>query len=420
MVALENMGRRFSMNPGKGLRVGVMLAAVCAWPSRILAEPLRIESLLVPLNPSWQRGPSEQEQADEVYLLDQRADQAVASQVVLLRRAPLIKGDADGYYDKLTRYWRATYGKAVLIDWVEAGGVKWRYLRRPSSENGMGVFQLSTVFDGRAYSLLVFVPGTVTTLPVPVMTLLENMRLGSRSTEISPPDIENTAPSPALRWVRTRTYRFNLSGEALEAVVMADVDRLDQDGMLTGYGLDYGESSVDWFMEGFEWKTLAGRVTRVPWATRGRLEVVAPQEFGEGGAWTLRLILPEEEAGVSARLVVWDLCGSPEAMKDALERLNRGARGPMERLAAEKSTGCHSPIQAEPAHILKGEPGKTSTAVWILPGSPTILPAGDGKESSKMMKRVRLVETVLEPGAARTVPGNGLLQRARLFFAYEP
>lgn len=406
------------MDRVKGLKVGVMLAAFWAASWGTLAgDALRVESLQVPHDAAWRRGPASQEQEDGVYLLDLPAGQASAAQVALMRRAPIVKGDAEDYYDRLTRYWRASYGKAVLIDWVEAGGVKWRSLRRPSNENAMGVFQLSTVSGGRAYSLLVFVPGTVSALPGAVMELLAGMRFwtgppASQMAEAAPAPL----PVPAESWARTRTYRFSLSAAALDAALAADVDHLGQDGMLTGYGLEYGEASVDWFMEGFAWKAVAGREVRVPWATRGRLEVEAPAKLGAGAVWTLRLILPEGEAAVSARLAMWDLCGPPGVLKDVLDSLNRGVRNPMERLAAATPAACPSTKTAIPALRLKGEAGKTVTATWSPPGSP------DRVEPVEIAgyARVRLAEAVLEPGGDRTLPGDGLLQRARLFFSYEP
>jgi hypothetical protein len=337
------MGRRFSMNRGKGWRVegsrvegwrvGLMLAALWALPCPSPADGLCFESLCLPHAAPWQRGLAEREQADDVYLLDlpadQATDQAAPSQVVLPRRAPVIKGDADGYFDKLTRYWRASYGGAVLIDWLEIGGVRWRYVRRPAREDGRGVFHLSTVFQGRAYSLLVFVPGTATTLPEAAMNLVAGIRFGP-----PPAGAESSVPPPAPRWVRARTYRFNLASEALEAVATADAERPGREGMLTGYGLDYGESHVAWFLEGFEWHTVAGRATRLPWITRGRLEVEAPAELDEAASWTLRLILPEGEAGVSARLVlVGSYAAATRRSRQGLDRLDGGERLPMERLA---------------------------------------------------------------------------------------
>ncbi len=453
------------MIPGKTWWIGALVVALCglAWPARgggAPVEELRIEALSVPVGADWSRGPAEQEKEDDVYILGRDAGTADALQVMLMRRAPVIKGDAETFYANLTRYWRANYGKAVLIDRLAAGGVDWLYLRRPTRESGVGLFQLSTVFEGRAYSLLVFVPGTMTALSAPAMELLAGMRLGMRKDVAPEPTPEPTlkptpeptpnpptpnpptpnpptsepasleqtvpvqpAPPPPERWARTRVYRFNLSGEALEAVASADVDYLGEDGMLTGYGLDYGEASVDWFMEGFAWKTVDGRVTRVPWSTRGRLEVEAPAELDGASTWTLRLTLPKGETGISARLAVWDLCGPGEAVRDVLERLDRGARAPMERLAATPWAGCPAPAAFAPSPRLRGEPGKAATATWTLSAAaqPFANPAAAPTNAPAAAPvRLRLVEAVLEPGAQRAVPGDGLLERARLFFAYEP
>ena len=171
------------------------------WAGFSPAASLGVEALRLEPGAGWERGPAEQEQADEVFILDHRGAAGSSVQVLLLRRAPVVKGDADAYFDRLTRYWRGQYGKAVLIDWLEAGGVKWRYIRRPAGDQGMGVFQLSTVFEGRAYSLLVYVPGTLTTLPPEAQALIAGARFGAAAAEVVTP------PPPQVRWARTG-YRF--------------------------------------------------------------------------------------------------------------------------------------------------------------------------------------------------------------------
>jgi hypothetical protein len=135
--------------------------------------------------------------------------------------------------------------------------------------------------------------------------------------------------------------------------------------------------------------------------------VEAPAELDEAASWTLRLSLPEGEAGVSARLVSWELCGGDEALKAGLDRLDGGERLPMERLAE----GCPRPVAIGPSGTLRGEAGKTVSATWTLPSATDLSAPG---------ARTRLVEAVLEPASDRTLPGDGLLRRARLFFAYEP
>jgi hypothetical protein len=92
----------------------------------------------------------------------------------------------------------------------------------------------------------------------------------------------------------------------------------------------------------------------------------------------------------------------------------------MERLAATRPAACPVPVAVNPGERLKGASGKTATAAWSLPNPPRWSAETAGREPETRLSRVRLVEAVLEPGADRTVPGDGLLERARLFFAFEP
>jgi hypothetical protein len=146
---------------------------------------------------------------------------------------------------------------------------------------------------------------------------------------------------------------------------------------------------------------------RVPWATRGRLEVEAPAELGEAASWTLRLILPEGEAGVSARLVSWELCGSDEALKAGLDRLDGGERGPMERLAAD----CPPARRPGPSGNPAGGGGQDRLGHLDPAFRDGLVRAGDEGAAGGGGAGT---------GADRTLPGDGLLRRARLFFAYEP
>lgn len=391
----------------RGAWRGLGLAAL-AWCAAAVAEDLRVEALRVPHAEPWRRGPADQEKRDGVFLLDGRAGDGSPLQVAIFRRAPALKTGAEIYYRNLARHWRAQYGGLAAIQWLEAGGVKWLACRRPGRDEATGVFHLSTVFDGRAYSLLAFAPAETAAPPAALLDLLAAMRLGTGSGAASPP----------TRWLGARTYRFRPSGEALEAVVAADRESLGEDGMLTGYGLDYGGgpegAGVDWFLDGFRWKTVAGRVTRVPWANRGHLEVEPPGEWTDASLWTLRLTLAEGEEGVSARLLAWDLCAPRERLTSVLEGLDRGARVPMERLAAERPEGCPPPT-AGASRSLHGEAGRTVAGSLALPAGT---PSSAGPETG--LARVRLVEVRLEPRPGRTAPGDGLLGRARLFFAFEP
>lgn len=381
-----------------------------------VAGELWVEALLLPHAAPWQRGAPEQEEADDAYYLERPDGAEPASQLVLMRHAPLLKADAETYFNNLTRHWRSTYGKAVLIDWQEIGGAKWLYLRRPARENGLGVFQLSTVFQGRAYSLLVFVPGTVTSLPAPVQSLLAGMRWvqGGGGTALAR-DASSPVPPPE-RWVRAGTHRFRLSGPALEAVAGSDADAMGGEGLLTGFGLDYGVSSLSWFVEGYTWTSTT---QRQPWAIRGTLDVEAPAQLDGEATWTLRLGLGEGERGVQARLREWDVCGPAESVREALSRLDRGLRGPLDRLIAQRPAACPPADTPGDWPVLAGESGKTVSATWPtrVPHAVAARPPEPGLAPPPL--RVRLLEALLESEPGRGRPGEGVLDRARLFFAYE-
>ena len=167
------------MNGMNGWWVGLLLAACLVVTGTGWAEDLCVESLCLSPPAGWRRGPAEREEVDGVYQLDLGVDKTSAVQVLLIRRAPVVRGTAEAYYDRLTRYWRGLYGKAVSIDWFDAAGVRWRYVRRPSADQGRDAFQFATVADGRAYSLLGYAPGESAALPGALGTLLEHIRFGA-------------------------------------------------------------------------------------------------------------------------------------------------------------------------------------------------------------------------------------------------
>ncbi len=400
------------MNGGSLAGIGLfcMLWACAAAPAA--SAPLCVHALCLPVDAAWRRGGAEQESADDAFILERAAEPENPLQVVVLRAAPVVRGDADAYYDRVTRFWRANYGKAVLVTWQEAGGARWRALRRPAQEQGMGVFQLVTVHDGRAYSLLVFVPGDVTTLPAPVRQLLDGIRFAAGEQK---PTQATQAPStstraPPERWLRAQTYRVQPAAEELEPRTMAEVRRLG-DGMLTGHGLRHAESGVEWFMDGFVWRDASENSARSAWEVRGALRVEAPAEWNVSAPWTVRLSLPEGQEPVSARLSTRVLCGRRDALRAALERLGRGESTAVQGLASD----CAAVAVPLSPTVLRGEPGKTASATWQLP-----VPVRKRESVRDAEASVALVEVLLETEAGRRLPGQALIGGVRLYFAYEP
>ena len=65
--------------------------------------------------------------------------------------------------------------------------------------------------------------------------------------------------------------------------------------------------------------------------------------------------------------------------------------------------------------VLRGEPGKTTSATWQLPAPTLKAGAGQGEEAS-----VGLVEVLMETEPGRRLPGDALIGGVRLYFVYEP
>jgi len=289
--------------------------------------------------------------------------------------------------------------------------------RRPSQDKGVSAFHLSTVFAGSAYSVLVFAPSTEQALPKAALDLLADMRFAGDAA----PDMTKThlpEPDPAKsRWVKTRTIYPQANADVLEALVQDDLARLGGDGMVTGYGLEFIDSGVAWFIEGYQWKPLDARVTRVPWQQGGRLEV---QAAAEAAVWPVTLTLKDNEADVRASLRVIELCAPSQSVAAALDQLQRGARQPLQRLVLEPAAGCPAGLpDSAAASLVQGESGKTvqTDVVVSLPSALGV--AEHATLRAAGLTRLGLVEIALAAGPRRTGFGDRLLDRARWYVVFE-
>jgi hypothetical protein len=371
------------------------------------AAELRGSGLTLPYASPWQRATPQQEAEDDAWLLD-------ASELELHLAVPrhirVLKTDADAYYAKLSENWRQRYGDAAKIDWLEVVGRKWLICRRPSRDSGVSVFHLSTVVAGRAYSVLLFAPATAETLPQAALDLLAATRFGTESATV--------AAKPA--WILARIVYPQAGAEVLEALVQDDVARLGKDGMVTGYGLDFGDAVMDWFIEGYQWKRVDARTQQVEWKQRGRLAAQLAVDGGTGAKGRMQLTLNDTEADLSVQPHVWDLCAPTPRVAEALAQLQRGARQPLQRLAQERAAGCPASIGlAEPA-ALAGERGKTVQAEITV----ALPPAPDASQLAALhqagLSRLCLVEIALKAGPNRTGFGDRLIERARWYVVFEP
>jgi len=387
------------------------------------AEPaaLRIEALALPYDSSaspWQR--AEPALENEALLLELPH---AGLQLALLRHTRRLKTDAPTYFDRLGRNWRARHGQDVHIGWLESGGQKWLYCQHASQERDGKVWQLSSVFDGRAYSVLVFGPDTAASDAHEIPAAARELIAGARFAVDAPgrPDSSHAKVASAPYWVKTRTLFPHTNADVLEALVQGDIARLGQDGLLSGYGLDFGASGASWFVEGYAWKTRDARVEKVALDSSGRLAFELPAETTGTAKARVQLSLNDNEADIGVQLRVWQLCAPGGHIAETLRQLQQGARLSLRRLAQSPAAGCPpSDGVADWAHVLQGESGRTVSAEVAL----VLPPALSGKQLAEMegigQQYLLLVEIAAYTRPNRTGFGDQLIERARGYVMFQP
>jgi hypothetical protein len=218
------------------------------------------------------------------------------------------------------------------------------------------------------------------------------------------------------------------NADVLEALVQDDQDRLGSDGLLTGYGLDFSQSSSQsstrWFIEGYVWKTLNARVERVPLKAAGRLEIDSPAAADDVARLVVRLSQIDQEADLGVRLRIWPLCAPADQLGETLRQLQQGARLSLQRLARTPAPGCPdvAPISlpiADWQPVLQGESGKTVQAEVNVNLPPALSAKQQAALSQAGLARLVLVEIAPYARPGRTGFGDQLIERARGYLVFE-
>jgi hypothetical protein len=377
-----------------------LLCGMLLWLGQSWAETLRVEALYLTPEAAWQRGDSSQEREEGVYMLEWPHENGLALQAALLRQATLIRGKPEDFLANLGKKWAARYGRQAHIVDIEVGDRRWLSCRRPAREGDAMVFQLATVHAGRAYSLVAFAPPGTAGLPRPVHDLLAAVKFGQQSGD----------------WVASRVVTAQPGQEALESLVQGDAGRIGQDGLLTGYGIEYlplptvagPRRRLDWFLDGFRWSPGTRRGEKQPIALSGHLDLTAPARIS--GALNLNLVVASSQAAV-VEIRVLDLCAPSADVDHALTLLGRGAREPLDRLARERSADCPAAAGEASPRVLTVPAGKPLSETLVLP----VLPA---QAVAAGLSRIKLIAVQARYGEGAL--GASLLGQTGMYFAYVP
>lgn len=376
-----------------------LLGVSSAW-----AETFQVDALKILPDVAWQRGEAEREENESLYLLrwsgdvakdvanDVADDKAKAAliEVAIPRRGTVLKNDAESFLYHLGKIWAAQYGRRAEIDEVKINDRTWLVCRRPSADQLAQVFQFASVHEGRAYSLVAFVPRTAKGVPKPVFDLVRNMEF------------------KASTWRLARTIPVQPGREALAALADLDAEHLGKNGLLTGYGVDYRGNAVDWFVEGYIWR--GGVKERHSLGAHGHLQATPPDSGLSRLALDASLTAVQAGMAVDARLL--DACAAPAALDDALARLERGARAPLEKLQRERPSACPEPPTAAPPLPLQVAPGQAANATFEFALPPAWHPATSVKRAQIVVLKPRL--------AADSAFGENLTQALGLYVVYQP
>ncbi len=384
-----------------------LLALGCptAWAMSVSVGELRLEYAL-----PWERaGAGEESEAESAIL--RRSDTTAPLTVMLPRHHTRLRMPEEHFYRQLEMVWRGRYGEAARMDWLDAGGRRWRWLRRPSLDRaGAVVFHLVTVIDGRAHHLLAYAPASTTELPEAVIGLLSGPvgAQGNGDTPGSFPAAPATAPS--MGWRLERIVHIRPGQAELDRMMTLERDGLGREGGITGLALKVKEQGIEAFLQGFVWVPGPGRrEVRHEFLHRWELTWAAPPSLwrdDEAAAMAVSSGAGSDRVGLGIGLRF--LCAEADRLGAMLDDAQRGEAGAGERLEAAFAS-CRDKAN-----------GLTQAEVTLSPGEaarPVVLQAPDYPALSAG-ERGLLVLT-LQPRVGQGSPGQALLGAASVHYVYE-
>jgi hypothetical protein len=380
-----------------------VLALAAGWLPAMAAS-LSVGDLRLEYTLPWQRADAEEETRAQSVIL-RREDAALT--VLLPRHQARLRTPEERFYRQLETAWLAQYGQKARLDWLDAAGLRWRMVRRPSLERADAVvFHLVTVIDGRAHHLLAYAPAAAADLPEAVVQLLTAPAHAQAGQDSPAPSHHPPTTALPTVWRLDRVLRIQPGQPGLDRVMRMEQRALRGDGGITGLALQAQEQGLNAFLEGFVWVPGPDRreVKRefvhrweVSWSAPPRLwrddEAATIAVTSGAGSDPLRL-----EVGLR-------LCGDAESLRRLLEALERDQADAGERL----ETG-FAACRDESSARTEAMPAAGGAAPPLLIRPPDA-PSQHGAAPE-------LLVLSLQPRTADGGPGQALLGAASVHYVY--
>ncbi len=371
------------------------------------AASLAVGELRLQYDQPWQRADAETEARAESIILHLTGAQLT---LVLPRHQARLRLSEEQFYRQLETVWRAQYGQTARMDWLEAGGLRWRVVRRPSLDQpDQVVFHLVTVIEGRAHHLLAYAPASAAELPEAAMALLNGPVTAPAGGEVAAPPVGRPGAVRPAGWRLARVLRIRPDTLTLDRVMASEGRALRGEGGITGLELRLHGHGLDAFLEGFVWEDGPGRSSvrrtfrhqwQVSWAA-------PPQRWQDGETAEIVVSSAAGSDPVVLEIRLNYLCGPPDALHALLDGVEGGQADAIARLQSgftacrDQATGS---LQAETTLA-----GGTSARPLAMqpPDVPALSADGHG-----------LLLLSLQPRAGEGSPGQALLGAAAVHYVY--
>ena len=390
--------------------LGILPAlAVAAGCLPAVAASLSVGDIRLQYGPPWQRADAEEESRAESFILRQ-ADATEALTVMAPWHHARLRMPEERFYQQLEMVWRAQYGEAARVDWLDAGGLRWRMVRRPSVDRPNAVvFHLVTVIDGRAHHLLAHAPASAAELPAFVLRLLTDPGDAHASRDTPAPSPMPAGTAPPAGWRLDRVLRIQPEQSGLDQVMSMERRAIRGESGITGLALEWKEHGLKAALEGFVWVPGPDRrEIRREFMRHWEVTWAAPPQLwhdGETVAIAVGSGADSDRVGLDIRLRL--LCGTADRLRELLAAAELEPGNAGERLQAGFASCRDRAAGFTQAETTVGA-GETSRPILIQPLNTPVLSADEQA----------LLVLSLQPRAEDGSPGQALLGAASVHYVY--